>query len=278
MKKCYGTLATLIGVAPLLFAETNALIEVKFFKDWMIKEERTFANLAIKNTGTDPILLAKDAFDFEEGQLTSRLFSNTSTQKADSMRNEFYGYITQGGKGFFELPLGETHVYDGRKFYLPVPATGEKFVVSVYLGKDFWLDSEPLTLNEVTPDSEEKVTTIQDRVNTHILFDLVAVTCKNERWLYTKTLPNERTRSAGCIYYSICPISLMNKIRVEPHGDRNLFKIWDGDKSMIYNMGLGSISDAPDENDVLGKWTRERKQKADADNAEVRRKKAEEAK
>ena len=33
-----------------------------------------------------------------------------------------------------------------------------------------------------------------------------------------------------------------------------------------------------DENNVFGKWTRERKQRAEADNAEVRRKKAEEMK
>ena len=57
--------------------------------------------------------------------------------------------------------------------------------------------------------------------------------------------------------------------------DATLFKIWDGDKSMIYHLIKSVLTEGPDENNVLGKWTRERKQKAEADNAEVRRKKAE---
>jgi hypothetical protein len=44
---------------------------------------------------------------------------------------------------------------------------------------------------------------------------------------------------------------------------------------MIYDMYKSVIVEGPDENNVLGKWTRERKQKAEADNAEVRRKKQE---
>jgi hypothetical protein len=44
---------------------------------------------------------------------------------------------------------------------------------------------------------------------------------------------------------------------------------------MIYRDGQSIILEGPDENNVFGKWTRERKQKAEADNAEVRRKKQE---
>jgi len=44
---------------------------------------------------------------------------------------------------------------------------------------------------------------------------------------------------------------------------------------MIYHLIKSVLTEGPDENNVLGKWTRERKQKAEADNAEVRRKKAE---
>ena len=94
-----------------------------------------------------------------------------------------------------------------------------------------------------------------------------------------KTLPNERLRSAGGSYYSICPVSLTNKIRIEPHeGKGSLYKIWDGDKSMIFQKNNGMLLEGPDENNVFGKWTCERKQRAEADNAEVRRKKAEEMK
>ena len=58
-------------------------------------------------------------------------------------------------------------------------------------------------------------------------------------------------------------------------GKGRLYKIWDGEKSMIYQDGVCMLLEGPDENDVFGKWTRKRKQRAEADNAEVRRKKAE---
>jgi len=152
---------------------------------------------------------------------------------------------------------------------LQTPFTGEKFVVSVYLNNGFWLDSEPLTVNGVVPDSEEFLATINDGRNLQNNWDLVAVTYKNERWLYKKR---------GDYYALACPLSLTNKIRIEPHDAKGHYKIWDGDKFMIYEIGLGLLTEGPDENDVFGKWTRERKQKAEADNAEVRRKKAEEVK
>ena len=45
------------------------------------------------------------------------------------------------------------------------------------------------------------------------------------------------------------------------------------DKSMIYNMYSNMIVEGPDENDVLGKWTRDKKREVQAHNDEVRRKK-----
>ena len=249
------------------FAETNALIEVKLFKDWVIPEEVAFGNVAIKNIGTAPIQLFKNAVDFSAGQLTVRRLDKGKCIGGDRTTELYRSYAWD--EPFFELPPGETHVYEGRKFLLHTPFTGEKFVVSVYLNNGFWLDSEPLTVNGVTPDSEEFLATVNDGRNLHIPSDLVAVTYKNERWLY---------RKLGGLCSSVCPLGLTNKIRVEPHDGKRLFKIWDGDKSMIYEMGLELLLEAPDENDVFGKWTRDRKQKAEADNAEVRRKKAEEVK
>ena len=274
MKKRYTLTAILISIAPLLFAETNALIEVHFFKDWVIEEESIEGNfnLAIKNTGIAPILLAKDVIHFDVWQLAMRPLP----RKPDIEENKRRGKdsritISKDGNHFFELPAGETYVYEGWKFFIPeepLPFSEEmRFTVSVYLGKGFWLDSEPVMLKGVVPDSEEKVATITD---TNFPRDLVAVTYKNERWLYSKL---------GGNYFSVCPISLTDKIRVEPHeGKGRLHKIWDGEKSMIYRDGQSILTEGPDENDVFGKWTRERKQRAEADNAEVRRKKAEEAK
>ena len=248
------------------FAETNALIEVKLFKDWVIKGEANFGhfNLAIKNTGTAPFLLANGATDFEIGQLSL----SKNDRHSGSLREQFYNLIAEtnsGYQGFFSLPPGETHVYEGRKFYLneEIPFSDEmRFTVSVYLGKGFWLDSESVTLKGVVPDSIEHVATHPSEYGSR---DLVAVTYKNERWLYSKSAS----------YFQICPISLTNKIRVEPHDGKSLHKIWDGDKSMTYRLGNSILTEGPDENNVFGKWTRERKQKAEADNAEVRRKKAE---
>ena len=139
----------------------------------------------------------------------------------------------------------------------------------MYFNNGFWLDSAPLTFNKVTPNSEDFLTTINDGRNLHSNWDLVTITYKSERWLYTKR---------GGLYFSVCPLSLTNKIRVEAHDGGRFHKIWDGDKSMIYQMGTGMLLESPDENNVFGKWTRERKQKAEADNAEVRRKQAEAAK
>jgi len=258
------------------FAET-ALIEVKFFKDWVIKGESTSDNfnLAIKNTGTAPILLAETSLCFEIGQLVTRPLPRNLAE--DKEQEEQYQIMLMESREFLKLLPEETHVYEGRKFLLrPLPFSEEiRFTVSIYLGKGAWLDSEPLTLKGVVPDAEEKVATVGETI---FPCDLVAVTYKNERWLYVKTRPNEQLRSAGGKYYSICPVSLTNKIRVEPHDGKMLYKIWDGDKSMIYRDGQAILLEGPDENNVFGKWTRERKQKAEADNAEVRRKKAEEKK
>ena len=280
MNKRYTMIALLVSSASLLFAETNALIEVKLFKDWVIKGECNFGNLAIKNTGTAPIRLAKTAFDFEGAQLYTRSFPVRKSERSGSIYEEDYQLILlfDGDDKLFSLLPEETHVYEGRKFLLPQrsPFSEEmQYIVSIYLGKGFWLDSEPLIIKGVVPDSEEYVATVGEA---SFPCHLVAVTYKNERWLYVKTLPNERLRSAGGSYYSICPLSLTNKIRVEPHDGKNLYKIWDGDRSLIYRDGQTIIVEGSDEHDVLGKWTRERKQKAEADNAEVRRKKAEEQK
>ena len=267
MKKRYTLLALLISSTPLLFAETNATIEVKLFKTWVIEGEYNFCNLAIKNTGTSPIRLFEDAVDFDAGQFAMRRLDKGKYVGGDRTTELYRSYAWD--EPFFELPPGETHVYEGRKFLLRTPFAGEKFVVSVYLNNGFWLNSEPLVVNGVVPDSEEVLATINDGRNLHILSDLVAVAYKNERWLY---------RKLGDLYSSVCPLSLANKIRIELHDGKGYYKIWDGDKSMIYEIGLGLLLEGPDENNVLGKWTRERKQKAEADNAEVRRKKAEGAK
>ena len=256
-------------------AGTNALIEVKLFKDWVLEGERNFGNLAIKNTGTDPILLAKNPFHFEIGQLVTRPLPHKTNLNLEQEEN--YRMIAWEGGEFFDLLPGEIHIYDGRKFYLLQRASFSDemhFVVSVYLGKGIWLDSDPITYRGVIPDSEEELTTIANNSlarqgnNLNDIWKLVAVTHKNERWLYKKS-----PRTNG--YYAICPLSLTNKIRIEPHNDETLFKIWDGEKSMIYDMYKNILTEGPDENNVLGKWTRDRKQKAEADNAEVRRKKAE---
>jgi hypothetical protein len=273
MKRMNVITATLLGVAPLLLAETSALLEVKFFKDWGIKGEEMSHNfnIAIKNTGTDPIRLFKHSVDFEIGQLAMRPLPRNLDVPEENEKQEFeYRMARANNGGFFELPPEETHVYEGRKFFISqqLPFSEEmRFTVSVYLDKGVWLDSKPVMLKGVTPDSVEKVTTVGDA---NYSSDLVAVTYKNERWLYS---------TGGGYYFEICPVSLTNKIRVEPHeGKGRLYKIWDGDKSMIYRDGHSILTEGPDENNVFGKWTRERKQKAEADNAEVRRKKEEEAK
>jgi len=271
MKNCYVIIAMLIGIAPLLFAETNALITVHLFKDWVIAGEDIPGNinLTIKNTGTDPLRLAKTPFHFAIGQLALRpLPRKPNTSEEEERQESEYRMITGDGDKFFELPPGETHVYEGRKFFIigsTMPFSEEmRFTVSVYLGKGLYLDSEPVMLKGGVPDSEEKVGTVG---NANFLCDLLAITYKNERWLYAKTPKG--------YYFEICPLSLTNKIRVEPHDGKTLYKIWDGDKPMIYRDGQSILTEGPDENNVLGKWTRERKQKADASNAEVRRKRAE---
>jgi len=268
MKKCHTLLIALIGITSFASAETNALIEVKLFKTWVIEYEQNFGNLAIKNTGTSPLRLAKDAFEFGGDQLETRSLPHRRGGYIDTIYETNYKAIVWGDNGFFDLPPGETHVYEGRKFRMSHRNPfSEKmhFVVSIYLGNGFWLDSEPMTVKGVVPDSEEYVATL---TNVNTSSDLVAITYKNERWLYSKS------KSGG--YYEICPVSLTNKIRAEPHeGKGRLYKIWDGEKSMIYRHGQMILLEGPDENDVFGKWTRERKQRAEADNAEVRRRKAE---
>ena len=44
---------------------------------------------------------------------------------------------------------------------------------------------------------------------------------------------------------------------------------------MIYDMYKNVLTEGSDENNVLGKWTREWKRKAETENAAVRRKKEE---
>ncbi|MCL1921762.1 MAG: hypothetical protein FWG50_11950 [Kiritimatiellaeota bacterium] len=269
MRKSHIILAMFLNTASLLFAETNALVEVHFFKDWVVEGEPSFGNfnLAIKNTGTDPILLAKTPFDFEVGQLGTRTLPHTPDKMSDERQEQEHKLIADesaGFNGFFSLLPDETHVYEGRKFFLSrrLPFSEEiRFTVSVYLGKGFWLDSEPMMFQGVVPDSVEQLTTIGLR-------ELTLITYKNERWLYS-------TLQGSSNPFSVCPLSLTNKIRVEPHDGKGLFKIWDGDKSMIFDMYKVMLTEGPDENNVYGKWTRERKQRAEADNAEVRRKKAE---
>ena len=282
MKNSYTLSAILVGIAPLLFAETNALIEAKLFKDWIIKGESSFCNLAIKNTGTSPILLAENPVDFSLGQLVTRPLPRHLAEDKEQ-ENQYQLMLLEGGE-FLKLLPEETHVYEGRKFLLNNRfffAEEIRFTISVYLGKGFWLDSEPLAVNGVTPDLEEYLATVLDNPTDSKLasekrsgfsiWDLVAVTYKNERWLYKKDTTSNFS-------FPICPLSLTNKIRIEDHEGENLFKIWDGDKPMIYHIKKSILLEGPDENNVLGKWTRERKQKAEADNAEVRRKKAEEQK
>jgi len=266
-------MTTMFGLLQMsVFAETNALIEVKLFKDWVIKGEEMphNFNLAIKNTGTDPILLIKHPAFFSIGQLSMRPLprKQDTTKENENQEHEYQMAVHAGTGGLFELPSGETHVYEGRKFFIheQFPFSMEMhFTVSVYLGKGVWLNSDPVTLKGIVPDSEEHVATITDGVNPQ-QYELMAVTYKNERWLYTKL---------GGYYFSVCPLSLTNKIRVEPHDGKSLHKIWDGDKSMIHLLGQSILTEGPDENNVFGKWTRERKQQAEADNAEVRRKKQE---
>jgi len=263
-----------VCITPLLLAETNALIEVKLFKDWVIKGERSFGNfnLSIKNTGTSPILLTQTPFHFQVGQLVTRPLPHNPNGDWEQQEKE-YQLITWERGAFFNLLPEETHIYEGQKFYLmnQLPFSEEmRFTVSVYLGKGFWLDSVPQTVYGIVPDSVEQLTMIKD--NTRNLQDpprkLVVITHKNERWLYV-------TNAEFSSFFSICPFSLTNKIRVEPHDGAGLFKIWDGDKSMIFDMYKMMLTEGPDENNVYGKWTRERKQKAEADNAEVRHKKVE---
>ena len=271
MKKSIILFAMLIGIVPLrsALAETNALLEVKLFKDWVIKNEYGFGNLAIKNTGTDPIFLTKDATSFALSQLHTRSFPANRTEYGEFEIESNYQILFLEEAEFFNLPPEETHVYEGRKLHLPAraPFSEEmRFIVSIYLGKGFWLDSEPLTVKGIIPDSVKELPSVKD--NTRNLQDpprkMSAITYKNERWLYYGNV------------YPICPLSLTNKIRIEPHDGAGLFKIWDGDKSMIFDMYRGGvIVEGSDEHDVLGKWTRERKQQAEADNAEVRKKKQE---
>ena len=181
MNKCHTLLTVLIGIASLASAETNALIEVKLFKDWVIKGEEIphNFNIAIKNTGTDPILLAKEPVYFETGQLAMRPLPHKLDRGLK--QEDEYQMIIWGGGEFIRLLSGETHVYVWRKFFLDkrIPFSEEMhFVVSIYLGNGFWLDSEPIMLKGVVPDSEEKVATVGDA---DFPSDLVAVTYKDER-------------------------------------------------------------------------------------------------
>jgi len=276
MKKRCVMIVLFTCIAPLLLAETNALIEVKLFKTWVVKGERNFGNLMIQNTGTEPFLLAKTADDFDIGQLSTRSLDNKVHGPAGGISyDKAYEGIRMFGEGFQSLAVDEKKVYDGRKFLLPARAPFAEtmtFKVSVYLGSEIFVDSPPLTVNGVVPDSEEHVATITNnkfvKQGKEGVYPkkLVTVTYKTERWLYQKSL-------TGGGYYPVCPVSLGNKIRVEPHNDAELFRIWDGGKSMIYNMYSNMIVEGPDENDVLGKWTRDKKKEVQAHNDEVRRKK-----
>ena len=216
MKNCYAIIATLVSVASLLFAETNAVIEVKLFKDWVIDGERSFVNLAIKNTGTDPISLAKDPFDFEIGQLFIRSLPHKPID--DSTQEQEYQMVMLAKEEFFNLFPGETHVYEGRKFVpcARIDFSEEiRFTVSVYLGKGVWLDSEPLTHKGITPDAEEPLAV--DATNDAFLKKLAIITYKNERWLYSRGYPNPQLEIARKYCYPVCPLSLTNKIRAEPY-------------------------------------------------------------
>ncbi len=277
MKKCCAVIVLLAGFTPLLFAETNALIEIKLFKTWVIESEWGYGSLTIENTGTEPLLLAKTAEDFDIGQLSTRSLDNKVCGPAGGGSYDgAYKEIELSGDGFEMLPVGEKKVYDGRKFLLPVRTSFSEvmqYKVSVYFGNGAFVDSAPLTVNGVVPDSEEFVTTIghnkfiREGKKKGPEWKLIAISYKNERWLY-------KTSITGGGYYPICPVSLKNKIRVEPYDDALLFRIWDGDKSMIFHMSKGMIMEGPEENDVLGKWTRDKKKEVKAHNNEVRRKKA----
>lgn len=276
-----------VGLVPLLFAETNALIEVELFKTWVIGTEWCCGGLTIENTGTVLLPLAKTAEDFEIRQLATRTLDNKIGDLCrggppDLMHRD----IAEGGEGFEMLPVGEKKLYEGRRFlFLPRVPFSEtmQFKVSVYLGNGFFIDSKPVTVHGVIPESEECVATIGH--NKFIRagkrkgpeWELVVITYKDERWLYKKSLPIPQLNISGASYIPVCPVSLGNKIRVEPYDNALLFKILDGDKSMIFHMNKGMIMEGPDENDVLGKWTRG-KREVQAHNDEVRRKKALEAK
>jgi len=260
----------MLGLLPMaILAETNVLIEVKLFKDWVIQDERNFGSMAIQNTGTVPILLETGW----GGLFFPRSLNDKSNVEFNADKEEIYQILMESGLKFFELPPGETHVYEGWKFHFPDSLANETFMLSMYLGKGFWLDSEPLTVNKVTPDLVELLAAIDDWTITNMVHIIEAITYKNERWLYTKRLPDPQRGWKGG-YGPVCPLSLTNKINVEPHG-QGFVKILDGDKSMIYDLRGVKLVEAPDETNVLGKWTRERKQQAEADNAEVRRKKQE---
>ena len=276
MKKRCVMIVLFVGFTTLLFAETNALIEVELFKTWVIRGEWGVGNLVIQNTGTVPLPLAKTAEDFDIGQLSTRSLDNKVCGPAGGGSYDgAYREIGLYGDGFTMLPVDEKKVYDGRKFLLPARAPFAEtmtFKVSVYLGSGIFVDSPPLTVNGVVPDFEEYVATIghnrfiREGKRKGPEWKLIAISYKSERWLY-------KTSLTGGGYYPICPVSLKNKIRVEPYDDALLFKIWDGDKSMIFHMNKSMIMEGPDENDVLGKWTRDKKKEVQAHNDEVRRKK-----
>lgn len=278
MKKKHCLFAMLfVSPAPLLFAETNALIEVKLFKTWVIGTEWICGSLTIENTGTEPLPLAKTAVDLDIGQLSTRSLDNSVVaQSAGGSYELNYREITLSGEGFEVLPVGEKKVYEDRRFLFTscVPFSETmRFKVSVYLGNGVVADSAPLTIYGVVPDMEESIAPItnnklvrQGKTNGP-KWDLVAITYRNERWLYKKS-PQKR------LYSPVCPVSLKNKIRVEPYDDALLFRIWDGNKSMLFHMSKSMIVEGPDENNVLGKWTREKMKEVKAHNNEVRRKKA----
>lgn len=274
MKRSIAVFMLFAGFAPLLTAETNALVEVVLFKNWKIKNEWNFGNLTIQNTGSESFLLAKTADDFDLGQLSTRSLDNKlDGPPGGTSYDKAYEGINMFEEGFQPLAVGEKRVYEGRRFLLPVRvpfAETMHFKVSVYLGNGTFIDSSPLTVNGVVPDSEEYVATV---INNKFVKQgkkgvypkkLVAVTYKTERWLYS-------TSVTGGGYYPICPVSLKGKLHVEPYNNAELFKIWDEDKSMIYNMYSNLIVEGPEENDVLGKWTREKKNEVKAHNEEVRR-------
>jgi len=85
--------AALIGAAPLLLAEINASIEVKIFKDWVIKGEDNLCCFVFKNTGTDPLPLARKVADFEGYQL---MLSKNEHEKARQGR---FNSVEQRGNG-----------------------------------------------------------------------------------------------------------------------------------------------------------------------------------